>query len=285
MTSAQPDFPVATETITSWDGTPIGYAVLGHGPGLLIIHGGAGLAAYFLPLAQLLADCCTVYVMDRRGHGLSGPQGADYRIEQEYADIATLLEHTGVTRVFGHSYGATVALGAALLHPVSRLALYEPGLPVAGPLIGAAKLAAIRSHLERGDALAAYLAFLEGSDVAASLHITEQQLRQHFVTMAAANTSEWQAIVRLLPTLLNEGKAGDHLGPDVSRYAAITADTLLIGGSASHPSLQAVIQALGVSLPRAQTVIVPGEGHSAPTTAPELVAPLLRTFFAANSGE
>lgn len=253
--------------------------MIGQGPGLLLIHGGAGRSEYFLPLAQLLADRYTVYVMDRRGRGLSGPQGADYHIEQEYADVIALVEQTGIPYVFGHSYGGTVALGAALTRPLPKLALYEPGLPVGGPLVGEGKLQTMRTHLERDDYLGAYLAFLQGSDVAASLHISEEQLSQHFASLATANTLEWQAIVELLPTLFNEGQAADHLSSDVSRYTPISSDILLIGGSASSEPLRATLHALEAALPQAHTLILPNQGHSAPTTAPELVAPLLQAFF------
>ncbi len=80
-----------------------------------------------------------------------------------------------------------------------------------GPLVGEGKLQTMRTHLERDDYLGAYLAFLQGSDVAASLHMSEEQLSQHFASLATANTLEWQAIVELLPTLFNEGQAADHL--------------------------------------------------------------------------
>ncbi len=171
---SRPDSPIATETVTSHDGTIIGYRALGQGPGLLIVHGGAGRSEYFLPLAQLLADRYTVYVMDRRGRGLSGLQGADYHIEQEYADVIALVEQTSIPYVFGHSYGGTVALGAALTRLLPKLALYEPGL--------------------------------------------------------------------------------------------------------SEP-LRVTLHALQAALPQAHTLILPNQGHSAPTTAPELVAPLLQAFF------
>jgi alpha-beta hydrolase superfamily lysophospholipase len=71
-------------TVTSADGTLIGYQRLGTGePSVIVIGGAMRTGQDYLPLARHLARGCAVYVMDRRGRGDSGPQGADYGIEKE----------------------------------------------------------------------------------------------------------------------------------------------------------------------------------------------------------
>lgn len=69
--------------------------------------------------------------MDRRGRGTSG-DGPAYALEAEYQDVTAVAEHLagqhgGLADVFGHSYGASCAMGAATEGaPIRRLALYEP---------------------------------------------------------------------------------------------------------------------------------------------------------------
>ena len=118
-------------SVTSVDGTVIGYRQLGEGPGLVLVHGGGQAAQNLMRLAELLSDEFTVYVPDRRGRGMSGPLGADYGLAAEVQDLTALLRETGSERVFGLSSGALVCLDAALSYPlVFRLALYEPPLSV-----------------------------------------------------------------------------------------------------------------------------------------------------------
>ncbi len=61
-----------------------------------------------------------------------------YAIAQEFRDVATVVDAIAARRgpvvLFGHSYGAGCAMGAATLTAnVSRLVLYEPGLGTAYP--------------------------------------------------------------------------------------------------------------------------------------------------------
>ena len=48
--------------MTSRDGTTIGYRQLGHGPGVIAVHGGMQAAQNLMKLALALADSFTVYL-------------------------------------------------------------------------------------------------------------------------------------------------------------------------------------------------------------------------------
>ena len=117
----------------SADGTPIGYSSLGQGPGLIIVGGVLSSGADYLPLAHVLAEDFEVHVMDRRGRPNSGPQRQDHSIDDECADLIAVVRSTGATAVFGHSFGALVALETARRQPVfDQLFVYEPGVPLRG---------------------------------------------------------------------------------------------------------------------------------------------------------
>src|SRR5215467_10066128 len=81
--------------VTSRDGTTIGYRQLGHGPGVVLLHGANESAQSHMRLAELLADAFTLYLPDRRGRGLSGLFGTDYSMQKEIEDLDALLTKTG----------------------------------------------------------------------------------------------------------------------------------------------------------------------------------------------
>src|SRR5262245_51921839 len=100
----------APGSVTSRDGTTIGYRRLGDGPGLVILHGSLSTGYYHLQLAQALADDFTVYLPDRRGFGLSGPFSKDDGVQEDVEDLDALLTKTGAQNVFGVSAGAIISL-------------------------------------------------------------------------------------------------------------------------------------------------------------------------------
>lgn len=113
-----------TRTVHSADGTAISYHTTGTGPHLLVVPGALSDAADYTALAEALAPRFTVHAVDRRGRGGSGPQGEDYGIADECADLAAVRAATGARYVFGHSYGGPVALEAARRDPgIAGLAL------------------------------------------------------------------------------------------------------------------------------------------------------------------
>src|ERR1700738_3715419 len=111
---------LTTGSVTSRDGTTIGYRQLGQGPGVVVLHGAMESGTSHLQLARQLASSFTVYLPDRRGRGLSGPFGIDYSIRREVEDLSALLAETGAGRVLGVSSGALITLRGALTLPALR---------------------------------------------------------------------------------------------------------------------------------------------------------------------
>lgn len=115
------------EHAKSSDGTRLGYRRSGQGPPLVLVHGTTSAHWSFRFIVPTLVDRFTVYALDRRGRGESGDR-ADYAIEREFEDLAAVVDSIDEPAIlFGHSYGATVALGAALVgRNLHKLILYEP---------------------------------------------------------------------------------------------------------------------------------------------------------------
>src|SRR5262249_16444445 len=93
--------------------TTIGYQEIGAGPGLIVLGGALRTAEDYLPLASVLARSFTVYVVDRRGRGVSGPQGSQYALGKEVEDLHAVQTETGARLAFGHSYGGLVIFETA----------------------------------------------------------------------------------------------------------------------------------------------------------------------------
>ncbi len=119
-------------------------------PAVILVHGGPGLWDYLAPLAGLLAGRAVVHRYDQRRCGSStGPEGAEARavgarpgaatapadltMERFVADIEELRAAFGHEHVvlIGHSFGATLALAYAGVHPERVIALgYVDGVGV-----------------------------------------------------------------------------------------------------------------------------------------------------------
>ena len=56
------EYKIKTGTVTSTDGTVIGYRQIGDGPGLMVLHDGMKASQHYLRLAEALADSYTVYI-------------------------------------------------------------------------------------------------------------------------------------------------------------------------------------------------------------------------------
>ena len=131
MTTTQP--PVPAGSVTSADGTTIGYRRAGDGPGVVLVHGAGQASQNFTRLAAALSGQFTVYVPDRRGRGMSGHYRGDHSLTTEVEDLSALLDQTRAHNVFGLSAGAVIAIEAARRLPtITKLALYEPPLEFDG---------------------------------------------------------------------------------------------------------------------------------------------------------
>ena len=106
--------------------------VVGHGPPLVLMHGGPSGDLWTLLPFRRLADRFTLVFYDHRCNGRStGVPLETMTWENLTADPEALRQHLGFERwaVLGHSFGGQVALEYALRYPerVSRLVLLDTG--------------------------------------------------------------------------------------------------------------------------------------------------------------
>lgn len=109
------------------DGVGLWVERTGGGPGvpLVLCHGGPGLWDNLGPLAALLDQERLVLRWDQRGCGRSGGTAGPFTIERFVADLEAIRRALGISRwvVGGHSWGASLALCAALANPEATAGL------------------------------------------------------------------------------------------------------------------------------------------------------------------
>ena len=273
--------------VTSADGTTIGYRQVGDGPGVVLVHGGGQSSRNLMTLAAILGERFTVYVPDRRGRGMSGSYREDHGLRTEVEDLTAIVRHTGARNVFGLSVGALIAIEAARTLPeITRLALYEPPLEYDG-VVQTAWVPRYERELAAGRLAAALVTILKGT-----ADRTAFRLVPRFVLAAAfgllIRVTDGRPLPDgmvsprdLIPTMHYDARTVLEAAGPPGRFAGLSCDVMLLGGSRSARCLAAAVDGLSAAIPRARRVTLPGAGHTAPDSSgkPELVAAQLQTFF------
>lgn len=283
------------QSVTSADGTTLGYRCLGSGPGVLLLHGGMESSVDHLELAERLSARFTVVLPDRRGRGLSGPMSSGEAIDRELQDLAAVLDHSGATMAFGISSGAIVLLQAAhRLDRFTRLAVMEPPLPVNGEWASGWTperfLESYRTRVAAGDLSGAAAFGLKVTQMGpAFLHKSPEWLLK-----SASAFALWREGRRgdqdrtgqreLIPTLLEDIGLIIEAQHDWDAFKRTRADVLILAGSLSPDYLQRSTAQLQSVFPGAHTVTIQGAGHGASGNAnrggkPDEVARALADFF------
>jgi pimeloyl-ACP methyl ester carboxylesterase len=245
-------------TVTSRDGTGIGFTTVGSGPPMVLVHGTSADHVRWDPVLAQLAERYTVHAVDRRGRGLSG-DGETYDIQREGEDIAAVVDAVGPgVFLVAHSYGARCSLEAALLTSgIKQMVLYEPpgvtpGHRVSSPDV----LAELREATDRDEILTI---FYRGA-----LHQTDAQIE------VMRGTPVWQARLAAAHTVSRELDTIETFGIVPGRYAGIDVPVRLLLGTESPPYFRSTAEAIAAQLTDVEIVDLPGQAHMAINEAPKL---------------
>ena len=277
--------------VTSKDGTRIEYLQLGHGPGVVMLHGSMESAQSHMKLAEGLADRFTVYLPERRGHGLGIPFVGDYSMQKEVQDLEALLAKTGSSYVFGVSAGALIGLQAAVTLPIHKIALYEPALIVNGSA-STAFLPRYEKEITRGKVASALITGMKGAQLGPPLfNLMPRWLLELFTTMTMKQEEKSNlgtgTMRELAPTLYYDFRLVAEMAETLEKFKAIQSEILLLGGSKSPIWLKAALDALEKTLPHVKRIEFPGLDHGGSSDSsstnrfgrPEIVASRLLHFF------
>ena len=288
-------------SVTSADGTVIGFERLGAGPVLVLVQGGMGTAYTFREVAEALADSFTVIVPDRRGRGLSPrPFDPGYTIDDDVRDLGAVLRATGGRFVFGLSSGADIVLEAALtLLAIERIAVYEPAVFVDG--IPPRGIERFNAYAGAGDLPGMLVTGMKLSQLgpAAMRAMPDWLLKPAVKTMmkaeAKGGSGNYASMAELAQALRYDFAVVESIDGSIAKFKDVRQPVLLLGGSKSPKFLTWGLDQLAQIIPGATRVEIPGVDHAAawnvdrrrnPHGNPTAVAEVLKTYFTtARSGQ
>lgn len=252
----------------------------GSGPAVVCLHSNASTSGQWRALMERLSTRFRVIAVDAYGAGKSPewPAGARGTIDEELALLEPLLgELDKPFHLVGHSYGAAVALKAALANPgrTKSLAVYEPTLfslllaqdpqhPAAQGIRDAANDAA--AAVERGDLEAAARRFIDywmGQGAWAAM----PEARRPAVAQSMRPVRHWAHALMTEPTPLGA-------------FARLDLPVLYMVGGRSPASSLGVFSLLEKVLPNVRVARFENLGHMGPVTHPDVVNPSIEQHLA-----
>ncbi len=214
----------------------------------------------------------TVTALDQPGHG----KAADWDGLEDLHGLTTRqsmlwaerLAEQGPIDLFGHSFGATIALRIALARPdlVRSLVLVEP------VIFAAAKADPAFAPFRAEHETVARLLAEDRREEAATLFHAAWGTGEAFADLPDRQRRYILARIPQIgaqnPVLLDD--AAGLLRP--GGLEGLNSPVLMIEGGDSPAIIDAVQRALCARLPRVTRMIVPGAGHMVPITHPDVVA-------------
>lgn len=254
------------------------YREAGTGPAVVCLHSSASSSGQWRALMDRLAPRFRVIAADLYGSGKTGAWRGErpMDLDDEIALLAPVFRAAGERfHLVGHSYGAAIALKAALALPdrLISLVLYEPVLfsllladaPESEP---AREIRAVRNDcvrlVDEGRLDASAERFVDYWSGAGTWAAIPEPRRPAIAQGMRAVNQHWHALV--------------HEPTPLGAFAAIAAPTLFLSGTASKAPPLAIARLVTSVLPRMDAQTIEGAGHMAPVADPERVNPLIATF-------
>jgi len=257
---------------------------MGEGGDVVMIHGlFASLAFWYLSVMPGLAGRRRVTAYDLRGHGCSGVTESGYTSADMAGDLGGLLDQLAIERahVVAHSFGGSVALQYALLHPDRVLSLtladvWLPGLqpqPLAWDSASWRDAAVKVAHLEdkpeaipkvAQDAYKEWLR-LQGQTAVGGFDAWIESLLLAQWNSDSRVAKRWFQLVRTTSAVEEMCAVA---GLTANRLRTLDCPTLAMFGE--HSGCLQTLHGLQENVAGCQTVMVPGAGHLHPLVRPDV---------------
>lgn len=250
----------------------------GTGPGVVCVHSNASTSGQWRGLMDRLAPKFHVLAPDSYGSGKSPDWPSDRRIRlrDEAALIEPVLARAGSSlALVGHSYGAAVALIAALADPgrVRAMALYEPTLFA---LLDAETPPPNEADGIRDAVATAGLALDAGNQDAAAERFIDYwmgrgawkrtpEARRPSIAASVTNVRRWAHALFTEPTPLEA-------------FRSLDVPVLYMVGKRSTASARGVARLLAAALPQVELLELGDLGHMGPMTHPDLVNDVIARY-------
>ena len=261
----------------------------GTGEPVVALHGMASSCHWYDLVIPHLRDTFRFVAPDQRAHGQTDQPSTGYDWDTLDGDVVGALDHLGIPRaaVIGHSWGASVALSVAALHPdrVTALALIDGGFS-AGPRSPDMTWEEFKTRLSPRDIYGPRERYL-GALQQQFAHCWNDKLEHMVMTM-----------VRIDPdgTVQERLEPGNHQqllwamwsDPTSLKLPLVRCPTLMVAAERRRQGgneeflrrRREQIDAAQATLPNSRVVWIPDTGHDIGYEKPEELADTLRDFLA-----
>jgi pimeloyl-ACP methyl ester carboxylesterase len=242
----------------------------GSGPPVIFSHGLFMDHEMFAPQVEALKGRYRVITWDERGHGgTSGPELKPFTYYDSADDLAALLAHLGIERAVlaGMSQGGFLSLRAALTHP---------------EIVKALVLIDTQAGREDPQAMAGYRMLVEGWLANGLPDSTADFMENVILGVGWSGAEYWKAKWRQTAPhdVVGSMDCLAHRDDITGRLKQIKVPALVIHGDADAAIALPLAEAMVRELPEAELVVVPGAGHAANLTHPDVVNPAIERFLA-----
>jgi pimeloyl-ACP methyl ester carboxylesterase len=233
------------------DGVRIYYETFGHGPPVLVLHGGtAFLETMHYQIVDLASDHLVV-APDSRGHGRSTDGPGPLRYADMADDMVGLMDrlHIAKADVVGWSDGGIIGLDLAMRHPerVGRIVAIGANFDVAGLVDPTASPPADSAAVAGG---------------------------RDFYRRVSPTPDRWPAFYA---EVVRMWRSEPHYS--IADLGRIRSPVLVIAGE--HDAIRRDhTDALARAIPGARELIIPNASHMAPLESPRIVDAAIRAFLA-----
>jgi len=236
-----------------------------------MIHGTGDTHLGWRRIRPHLTPRFTLYLMDRRGRGVSGDR-EEYALEREWEDVAAVIDAIPEpVNVFAHSFGAMCALEAALSATnIRRMCVYEPSV---NRNTGNARREFTIDEMSR-------LCALGDRDAVVTVHLRNIiNASDETIEKQRSQKEAWAARMAMAHTMPRELQALRNYRFDARRFAPIGVPLRVLLGEKSVGHGPETARSLVDAVRGSELVRLQGQGHFAMLTAPELLAQTLGEFF------
>jgi pimeloyl-ACP methyl ester carboxylesterase len=256
----------------------IRYDLSGHGDPTVLLHGSLVDRRTWDSVRPALSQSLRVLVYDRRGHGESTGPLRHHPVQDDTADLASLLEALDLfpVHLIAHSYAGAVALRLAVDRPemVRSVALHEP--VYLGVLEDDPATAPEAERLWEG--MRAMQALARSGHPDEAVQAIMDGLSTDEGGWGRLSTGVQRALMRNVERWVEELDDPEATRPDLPALGELLIPVLLTTGERSPPFLHRITAALAVHLRNSTVRTLPGVGHVPHLTDPDQFIATIHSF-------
>jgi pimeloyl-ACP methyl ester carboxylesterase len=240
----------------------------GDGPAVIFSHGLLMDHEMFAPQVSALKGRYRCITWDERGHGGTATDVLEpFSYYDSADDLAALLAHLGIDRAVlaGMSQGGFLSLRCALTHP---------------DIVGALVLIDTQAGGEDPAQLAGYQQLADQWAASGLSEETASFIETIILGVGWPGAAAWKAKWKTMKpaNILGCMRTLSTRDDITARLGQIKVPALVVHGDADQSIVLPLAQALADGLANAELVVVPGAGHAANLTHPDIVNPAIERF-------